>query len=121
MINKGKIVALDAPQKLKASIEKRQIVEVSFDQTKNLESKLATLRDVEKVALFGDKFRLHFESTFSDVIPLLVDFAKVNNFKIVSVNTLNPSLEDVFVELTGLNVEIMKIEKEQGKKAVNLG
>jgi len=120
MINKGRIVALDGPQKLKASVEKHQIVEVSFDQTKNLESKLASLRDIEKVAQFGDKFRLHFKST-SEAIPLLVDFAKENSLKIVSVNTLSPSLEDVFVELTGLSVEIMKSEKEQGKKAANLG
>lgn len=120
MINKGKIVALDGPQKLKASVEKHQIVEVSFDQTKNLESKLASLRDLEKVARFGDKFKLHFRST-SEAIPLIVDFAKENSLKIVSINTLNPSLEDVFVELTGLSAEVMKTEKEQGKKAANLG
>jgi ABC-2 type transport system ATP-binding protein len=120
MINKGKIVALDAPQKLKASVEKHQIVEVSFDRTDNLESKLASLGGLEKVAQFGDKFRLHFKST-SEAIPLLVDFAKENSLKIVSVNTLSPSLEDVFVELTGLSAEIMKIDKEQGKKAANLG
>ncbi|HUK85611.1 MAG TPA: ATP-binding cassette domain-containing protein [Candidatus Acidoferrum sp.] len=120
MINKGKIVALDGPQKLKASIEKHQIIEVSFDQTKSLENKLTILRDIEKVKQFGDKFRLHFKSP-SQAIPLIVDFAKDNNLKIISINTLNPSLEDVFVELTGLSAEVMKIEKEQGKKAVNLG
>jgi ABC-2 type transport system ATP-binding protein len=120
MINKGKIIALDAPQKLKASVERHQIVEVSFDLNKNLESKLASLRDLENVVQFGDKFRLHFNSTL-DTIPILADFARANNLKIVSVNTLNSSLEDVFVELTGLSVEIMKSEKEQGKKAANLG
>jgi len=30
-------------------------------------------------------------------------------------------LEDVFVEVTGLSAEIMATEKEQGKKAANLG
>ena len=120
MINKGKIVALDAPQKLKASVEKHQIVEVSFNQTKNLEIKLAGLRELEKVEQFGDKFKLHFKST-SEAIPLIVDFAKKECLKIVSINTLNPSLEDVFVELTGLSAEVMKTEKEQGKKAANLG
>ena len=120
MINKGKIVALDAPQKLKASVEKHQVIEISFNQNKNLESKLANLPELEKVIQLGDKFRLHFKST-SEAFPLLVDFAKENGLKIVSVNTLNPSLEDVFVELTGLNAEVMKSEKEQGKKAANLG
>ena len=69
---------------------------------------------------FGDKFRLHFKST-SEAIPLIADFARENDLKIVSMNTLNPSLEDVFVELTGLSAEVMKTEKEQGKKAANLG
>ncbi|HTY75927.1 MAG TPA: ATP-binding cassette domain-containing protein [Candidatus Nanoarchaeia archaeon] len=121
MINKGKIVALDAPQKLKSSVEKHKIIEISFDQKINLENKLANLTDVENVTQFGDKFRLHYKSIFSDALPLLADFAKENNLRIVSVNTLSPSLEDVFVQLTGLNVEIMKVEKEQGKKAANLG
>jgi ABC-2 type transport system ATP-binding protein len=120
MINKGKIVALDAPQKLKASIEKHQIIEVSFDQTKNLEDKLANLSGLEKIVQFGDKYRLHFKST-SESIPLIVDFAKENTLKIISLNTLSTSLEDVFVELTGLSAGVMKNEKEQGKKATNLG
>lgn len=120
VINKGKIVAVDSPEKLKASIEKHQIIEVSFDQTRNLEQKLRSLRDTEKVVQFGDKFRLHVRNT-SEAVPLLADFARENGLKIVSINTLSPSLEDVFVEVTGLSAEIMATEKEQGKKAANLG
>jgi ABC-2 type transport system ATP-binding protein len=44
IINQGKIVAVDNPEKLKASVEKHQIIEVSFDQTQNLEHKLASLK-----------------------------------------------------------------------------
>jgi ABC-2 type transport system ATP-binding protein len=120
LINKGKIVALDSPERLKASIEKHQIIEVSFDQTRNLEQKLRSLRDTEKVAQFGDKFRLHVRDT-SDAISILADFARENGLKIVSINTLSSSLEDVFVEVTGLSAEIMATEKEQKKKAANLG
>jgi ABC-2 type transport system ATP-binding protein len=120
MISKGKIVALNTPEKLKASIEKHQIIEVSFDQSRNLEQKLSTLRNTEKVVQFGDKFRLHVKNT-SESVPLLTDFARENGLNIVSINTLNPSLEDVFVEVTGLSAEIMATEKEQGKKAANLG
>jgi ABC-2 type transport system ATP-binding protein len=120
IINKGKIVAVDNPEKLKASVEKHQIVEVSFDQTQNLEHELASLKYVSKVVQVGDKFRLHVRST-SEAVPLLVDFARENGLKIVSIDTLNPSLEDAFVEMTGLSPEVMATEKEQGKKAVSLG
>ena len=120
IINKGKIVAVDNPEKLKASVEKHQIIEVSFDQTENLEHKLVEMKDVENIVQFGDKFRLHVKNV-SEAIPLLVDFARGNGLKIVTINTLSPSLEDVFVELTGLSAEVMATEKEQVKKAANLG
>jgi ABC-2 type transport system ATP-binding protein len=120
MINKGKIVAIDSPEKLKASVEKHQIIEVSFDQTQELESRLANLKDVAKVVQFGDKFRLHVRDT-SEAVPFLVGFARENALKIISINTINPSLEDVFVEMTGLSADVMATEKEQGKKAANLG
>jgi ABC-2 type transport system ATP-binding protein len=120
IINKGRIVAVDNPEKLKASVEKHQIIEVSFDQTKNLERKLAEINDVKSIVQFGDKFRLHVKNA-SAVIPLLVDFARRNGLSIITVNTLSPSLEDVFVEMTGLSAEVMATEKEQGKKAANLG
>jgi ABC-2 type transport system ATP-binding protein len=120
MINKGRIVAVDNPEKLKASSEKHRIIEVSFDQTQNMEHKLQDLKDLERIEQFGDKFRLHVKST-SDAVPRLVDFARDNGLKIISINTLNPSLEDVFVEMTGLSAEVMTTEKEQGRKAANLG
>jgi ABC-2 type transport system ATP-binding protein len=120
VINKGRIVAVDNPEKLKASVEKHQIIEVSFDKTQNLEHELAKLKDTKKVMQFGDKFRLHVRNT-SEAVPLLVDFSKENGLKIISINTLSPSLEDVFVEMTGLSAEVMATEKEQVKKAANLG
>jgi len=120
IINQGKIVAVDNPEKLKASVEKHQIIEVSFDQTRNLERMLASLEYSSKVVQVGDKFRLHVRNT-SEAVPLLVDFARENGLKIISINTLNPSLEDAFVEMTGLSSEVMATEKEQGKKATSLG
>jgi hypothetical protein len=48
-------------------------------------------------------------------LPVVFDFAKENNLKIISINTLKPSLEDAFITLTGLRPEIMSLEKEQMK------
>ena len=120
IINKGRIVAIDSPQKLKASAEKHQIIEVSFDETKGVEQRLRSISSFEEVIQSGDKFRIHSKDT-SQAVALLSNFANENRLKIVSVNTLSPTLEDVFVELTGLSTDVMKAEKEQGKKAANLG
>jgi hypothetical protein len=39
---------------------------------------------------------------------------------VIAVNTLRPSLEDVFVQLTGLSSEVMLVEKG-GKGGSNAG
>lgn len=115
IINKGKIVTVDSPEKLKSSNRERQIIEVSFAMSKDLEDKLKGLSCVSDVSMVGDKCWLRVDDT-SEAIPSLVDFARKNSLKIISINTLKPSLEDAFVKLTGLSTEVMKTEKEPVKK-----
>jgi len=43
-----------------------------------------------------------------------------NGRRVLAVDTLRPSLEDVFVQLTGLNAEVMLSEKS-GKGGGNAG
>jgi len=114
IINKGKIVAVDNPEKFKASMEERQIIEVSFSPPESFD-KLKGLSCVNDVSKLGDKCRLYVDDT-SEAVPSIVDFANKNNLKIVSINTLKPSLEDAFVKLTGLSSDVMKTEKEPVKK-----
>jgi ABC-2 type transport system ATP-binding protein len=112
IINQGKIVALDNPEKLKATIEEHHIIEVSFSQAQNLNDRLQSLKHVNSVSRVGDKFRIHAEDA-SEVVPILIDFGRENNLRIMSINTLKPSLEDAFVKITGLSPEVMATEKEQ--------
>jgi ABC-2 type transport system ATP-binding protein len=115
IINRGRIVAVDNPERLKASIEEQHIIEVSFSPAQDLDDKLKGLNYVSNVSRVGDKFRLYVEDA-SEVVPLLIDFGRENNLRIISINTLKPSLEDAFVRITGLSLEVMASEKEFGKK-----
>jgi len=115
IINQGRIVAIDNPEKLKASMEERHIIEISFSPSRDLNDKLRGLSYVNDVSRLGDKFRLYVDDA-SEVILSLVDFARKSSLKIISVNTLKPSLEDAFVKLTGLSPEVMATEKEPIKK-----
>ena len=115
IINKGKIVTVDTPEKLKASMEERQVIEISFTLSQGLEDKLKGLSCVNDVSMLGDKCRLQVDDA-TEAVPSLVDFARKNSLKIISINTVKPSLEDAFVKLTGLSQEIMKTEKEAVKK-----
>jgi len=115
IINHGKIVTLDNPEKLKTSIEEHRTIEVSFSPTQELTSHLNRLRFVSHVSKVGDKFRLYVED-ISEAIPVLIDFAQKNRLKVMSINTLKPSLEDAFAKITGLSPEVMATEKEPVKK-----
>ncbi len=102
IINKGKIVAIDTPENLKRAIKKLQAIEVSFvDSTKNLIPELKTLKGVTEVVKHGDKYRLTTESppkTLSEIWR----YASANHLDLNTMNTLGPSLEDVFVSFTGI-------------------
>jgi ABC-2 type transport system ATP-binding protein len=52
----------------------------------------------------GDKFRLYTDDP-TNVLSSLWEYAKAKNLKPTSLNTLGPSLEDVFVKLTEVNVK----------------
>ena len=105
IINKGKIAAIDTPEKLKKTIQSVQSVEVAFDNASpKIMKELENISLVNEVRKEGDKFRLYTNDPAS-VLEGLWEYAKTNNLKPISLNTLGPSLEDVFVRLTGMNVK----------------
>ena len=106
IINKGKIVAIDTPEMLKTAIKKLQVVEVSFVKAQNgLVRDLETIPYTKDVTKHGDKYRLSTENV-PKLLSELWNFALVNKLTISTVNTLGPSLEDVFVEITGITLEV---------------
>ncbi|HEX7627485.1 MAG TPA: ATP-binding cassette domain-containing protein [Candidatus Methanoperedens sp.] len=102
IINKGNIAAIDAPERLKKMIQSVQSIEFSFDhhsvdQLDELR-RLPMVNDAQKA---GDKFKLYTEDP-SQVIDAVMSYAHMRNLKVISITTLGPSLEDVFIKLTGL-------------------
>jgi ABC-2 type transport system ATP-binding protein len=97
VINRGRIAAVDAPERLRAQSMELQYVEVSFDKPVRLEE-LAEGPGITKASPAGNKVRLYTANP-SAAIGFLVDFARQNNVQIISLNTMMPSLEDVFIEL----------------------
>jgi len=115
IINRGKIVALGSPEKLKARIKGVKVVEVSFSKTlANMESELQHISSVDEIHKFGDKFRV-FAKESADIVADLVDYARTRGLVVASINTVKPSLEEAFIKTTGLDSETMMTEKEQIK------
>jgi ABC-2 type transport system ATP-binding protein len=102
IINHGKISAIDTPEKLKRTVESLQSVEVAFEATPpDALKKLGELPEVSEAVKEGDKFKL-FTSNPSIVLASVWSYVQSNNLKLITINTVGPSLEDVFVKLTGI-------------------
>jgi ABC-2 type transport system ATP-binding protein len=98
IINEGKIVAIDAPERLRMATSGRHSVEVSFNDSVSPES-LASLAGVNTVQKVGDKYRLYTDNP-GDLVVAVVNHSCAAGLKIVSLNILAPSLEDAFVAMT---------------------
>lgn len=104
IIDQGRIAAIDTPENLKRTIQSVQSVVVSFAEADNdLGRELARLEGVLQLRKDGDKFRLYTEDPGA-LVPLVVDLARGARARLVSVNCVGPTLEEVFVKMTGLDV-----------------
>jgi len=97
IINHGKIAAIDSPEKLRLRSSGLQSIEVSFDKGVDIEE-LSKFHGVNEAKKMGDKIRLYINEP-SEVIDKLLDFSRSKNLRIISLNTLAPTLEDVFLKL----------------------
>lgn len=97
IINHGKIVAIDTPENLRAQSMELQYIEVLFDKPVNLE-KLTEKLKMANVSPVGNKFRIYTANPHT-IIENLVDFARENDLKILDLDTMMPSLEDIFIKL----------------------
>jgi len=101
VINNGKLIAVDTPERLKQAAAESQAIDVSFNRpvSADEEKGLARLPCVSEVRPIGDKYHL-VTSDPPCVLEAMYPFMSERGLKPVSVNTFGPSLEDVFVKLT---------------------
>ena len=107
IIDQGSIIALGTPAELKASVGAETIVTVTADGdidelAKLLESGLsqATHATVQKGRGKRDAVLLGVSDT-DRLLPAVIDLADQNGFAVRDLSVDVPSLEDVFIQLTG--------------------
>jgi len=93
VIVKGRIVALDTVDRLKSGMQQKTIVEMTLAGAGGQ----------------PEKRRVECDDGVEAAIQSLL--SESGGQRVLAVDTLRPSLEDVFVQLTGLSAEVMLSEK----------
>jgi len=111
IIVKGKIRIIDTPEALKEKVKETEVLEIRPKPVSQaLPGKMEAIPGVEKAALVEDKLRLYGKSLHGSVLQILNQF-NTEGISVLSIQTLTPTLEDAFVKLTGVDAEIMRVDK----------
>ncbi len=101
IIDHGKLVALDSPLKLKASIPGKNVIEVSFVKVpENWANILETLPDAVEVKSEDHVFRIASQNGPRTTVALM-DAARRFEVSVASLSVQSTTLDDVFVHYTG--------------------
>jgi len=101
IVDHGKLVALDSPLKLKASVPGKNTLEVSFAAAdpRWLET-LKTLPDVAEVKAEENAFRISTENGTRTTVAL-IEAARAAGATVTALSVQSTTLDDVFVYYTG--------------------
>jgi ABC-2 type transport system ATP-binding protein len=101
IIDRGKLLALDTPAKLKAQAPGDTIVEVTFDgDTSKLTTAVSALEGVAKAEARGPLLRVYSRRA-GEVIPALIAEGDRHSLTVRDIHLSRPSLETLFISLTG--------------------
>ncbi len=101
IVDHGKLVALDSPLKLKASIPGKNILEVSFAPVpENWSKVLESLPEVAEVKAEDHIFRISSNNGPQTTVALM-EVVRKAGISLVSLSVQSTTLDDVFVHYTG--------------------
>jgi ABC-2 type transport system ATP-binding protein len=101
IIDRGRLLALDAPRALKAKAPGGTLLELVLDGDAMPAAELAeTLAGISKVEAQDGILRAHSDRG-GQVLPALIEVAESTGRTVTDIHLLQPSLETLFVSLTG--------------------
>lgn len=107
IIDTGKVIALDTPEGLKRRIDQKEIIRLELTGWHDeLADKLTSIAGVENITTHRQdgadlwEVSLHAQNSRA-ALPRIVENISGNGTRLVNMNVVKPSLEDVFIHLTG--------------------
>ena len=101
IMDHGRILALDTPSGLKASIDAETVVRVVTDgDPAALAARLGEMEGAARAAVVEGAVNLYLTGV-TGVIPKVVDAAEAAGYRVTDLSSTEPTLETVFITLTG--------------------
>ncbi|GLC30443.1 ABC transporter ATP-binding protein [Clostridium omnivorum] len=107
IVDGGKVIALDTPENLKKSLNEVKCIKIEVNKAEDkLINELKDIPKIEKVKSDYDSEKRNYTLTIhhtngDTIIQKIIDIISKNKSQILNINVLEPSLEDVFIHLTG--------------------
>jgi ABC-2 type transport system ATP-binding protein len=104
-MDKGRLIALDTPENHKRALPAGDLIDIGFDRMD--EKVLAALREsglVTSVEAKGKTIRISARNG-SRVLPQIIGIFERFSVPMTSISIRSPSLEDVFIHLTGKKLD----------------
>ena len=101
MVDHGRVIALGTPRELIASLGADQVVELTIEgDASGLMARCAAIAGVLDVKQEGDTLALKV-ARLHETLPLILERLREAGAVVAELRTHAPTLEDVFVALTG--------------------
>ncbi|MFO7957079.1 MAG: ABC transporter ATP-binding protein [Candidatus Brocadiia bacterium] len=97
LIYRGQLIALDTPRRLKTELMEEDVLEVTCERPQEAMERIEEIDGVREVALFGRN--LHVVAAEADGVRRAIEHELADQFAVSRVESIVPSLEDVFVSL----------------------
>ena len=115
-INNGKIIKIDSVENLLSETKEANIIEVVFETNSNNKDELLIKLNQRFTSIECSLKNLNTIKILSldkiDISPI-VSFLSSENIFITEAKLIRPTLEDAFVKMTGIEIDLMKKEKEK--------
>jgi ABC-2 type transport system ATP-binding protein len=115
-INKGQIIKIDSVENLLNETKEANIIEVVFETNSNNKDELLKKLNQKFIGIecsLKNVNTIKIVSTDKIDISPIVSFLSSKNIFIIEAKLIRPTLEDAFVKMTGIEIDLMKKEKEK--------
>jgi ABC-2 type transport system ATP-binding protein len=111
---KGKIIEVDTPEAFRNRVQDTHLLRIMIDKEQRLDQDDLNIISAENISVSEGEISI-FTLDIQGALSNFLEIARNKKIIIHDIQTVKSNLEDAFIQLTGLSLESMKMEKE-GKK-----